>query len=303
MTRSNPTVSVVLPTYNRGDIIGNSIKSVLNQTFDDFELIIVDDASTDETDDVVGSFEDDRIEYLKHDKNEGAPAARNTGIEASRGDYVAFQDSDDEWLPSKLAKQMRVFQDSPAAVGVVYTGMRRVRNGESVYLPYSGVEKAEGDIHRSLREQNFISTQASAVRKKCFDRVGDFDEDAWPLSDWELWLRISEHFQFKLVGETLVTSQVRSDSISDNQRALAEARELIINKHKGRFDSKSLARHCFYTGNGFMKTNEDKKARKYLLRAIKIDPQLHYIAALLLSFSPTVYKNLYNQYKNLRVNS
>lgn len=97
-----PTVSVVIPTYNRAHLVGRAIQSVLNQTYQDFEIIVVDDGSTDNTEEVVKSFNDPRIRYIRHDQNRGGSAARNTGIKMARGEYIAFQDSDDEWLPEKL---------------------------------------------------------------------------------------------------------------------------------------------------------------------------------------------------------
>jgi len=103
-----PTVSVIIPAYNRAHLIGRAIKSVLNQAYQDFELIIIDDCSTDNTDEVVREFQkkDNRIIYLKHDQNKGGSAARNTGIKVSKSEYIAFLDSDDEWLPEKLEIQM-----------------------------------------------------------------------------------------------------------------------------------------------------------------------------------------------------
>ncbi|MFC6990634.1 glycosyltransferase family 2 protein [Haladaptatus sp. GCM10025707] len=94
-----PTVSVVIPTYNRSEEVTHAIDSVLAQTYDDFELLVVDDGSTDDTEEVVTSYDDDRVKFIEHEENQGAPAARNTGIEHAEGEYVAFLDSDDEWLP------------------------------------------------------------------------------------------------------------------------------------------------------------------------------------------------------------
>lgn len=300
MSADSPVVTVVLPTYNRGDIITASIQSVLDQTYTDFELIVVDDASTDDTDEVVGTFDDNRITYLEHDENKGAPAARNTGIEASEGGYVAFQDSDDEWDPHKLERQMEAFHAASESVGVVYTGMRRIRDDKVASTPYPGVEPTEGDIRPSLCRQNFIPTQVALVRRECFERVGTFDENAWPLSDWELWIRISKQFQFEFVDEHLVTGEVRGDSISRDQRALVRARKRIIDKHRGYFDDASLARHSFFVGHGSMKLKRAREARKYLLQAIRLHPRPRYVLALLLSlFTPRVYLTAYNGYKNI----
>src|SRR5215207_1289449 len=107
---TEPAVSVVLPTYNRAPLLGRSIQSVLGQSYGDFELLVIDDGSTDGTDGVVAAFGDPRVRYVQLERNRGAGAARSVGIRMSRGRFLAFQDSDDEWLPSKLMKQMSAFE-------------------------------------------------------------------------------------------------------------------------------------------------------------------------------------------------
>lgn len=284
---SDPSVSVVLPTYNRADSLHDSIRSVLNQTFADFELVVVDDASTDETEAIVAGIDDSRIRYIRHEINRGVSAARNTGIDRARGDIVAFQDSDDEWLPEKLRKQMGVFDDAPADVGVVYTGMRRTVNGDERYIPYPGVTHKEGDIQRSIVKQNFISTQMAAVRRECFDEVGDFDEELPALVDWDLWIRISEQYHFRLVDEPLVEGGVNPDSISSNRRSIVQARERIVSKHYDRFDDDSLANHLFFIGHGAMKSGQTEKGQRYLKKAVQSNARLVYVVAWLLSFLGT----------------
>ena len=117
---NHPTISVIIPTYNRAHLIGKAVKSVLSQTYQDFEIIVVDDGSTDNTEEIVKSFTDYKIYYICHKHNRGASAARNTGIKASRGEYIAFLDSHDEWLPEKLDKQIKTFNSESSEVGVVY---------------------------------------------------------------------------------------------------------------------------------------------------------------------------------------
>src|SRR5688500_9781977 len=125
MVHHNPIVSVVIPTYNRAHLIRRAIDSVVAQTFADWELIVVDDASKDDAEGVVRSYGDSRMRYVRHDVNKGASAARNTGLYAAHGEFVAFLDSDDEWLPEKLASQVELFRANPggfASLGVVLTG-------------------------------------------------------------------------------------------------------------------------------------------------------------------------------------
>src|SRR5215510_16389067 len=117
-----PAVSVIIPTYNRAEFLRLAITSVLNQTFQDFEIIVVDDASEDHTHEVVSDFSDKRIKYIRHEANKRVSAARNTGVLSASGDYIAFLDDDDEWLPRTLQMQVALLEDSTSIVGGVYTG-------------------------------------------------------------------------------------------------------------------------------------------------------------------------------------
>lgn len=121
MDQERPTVSVILPTYNRAHLLERAIQSVLDQTYPDFEIIVVDDASIDNTVNIIKGIINERIRYIRHEKNKGAAAARNTGIKLAKGKYIAFQDSDDEWLRDKLEKQIKIFETVSPEVGVVYT--------------------------------------------------------------------------------------------------------------------------------------------------------------------------------------
>jgi len=159
---------------------------------------------------------------------------------------------------------MQVFREAPSDVGVVYTAMLRVVDDEERYIPYPGVEQTDGGIRRSLADQNSIPTQVAMVRRKCFDEVGDSDVDAWPISDWEIWIRISQRFRLEFVDEVLVIGEVRPDSISTNTEAEVRARERIIEKHRSFFNAVALANHLFYVGHGFMKLEETRKGQTYL---------------------------------------
>ncbi len=121
-----PKVSVVVLTHNRRRLLRRAISSILNQTFQDFEIVLVDDASTDNTPEVVRSFGDARIKYIRHEVNKGEAGSRNTGVTSSSGDYIAFLDDDDEWLPEKLEQQVRLLDSSPSQVGAVYTGFLKI---------------------------------------------------------------------------------------------------------------------------------------------------------------------------------
>ncbi len=274
-TTKNPDVSVIIPTYNRATLLGRAVRSVLNQTYDDFEVIIVDDCSTDNTKNIVKSLEDERITYIRHMKNRGAAAARNTGMTAAKGEYIAFQDSDDLWLREKLEKQMLAFEESTRKTGVVYSGFWRIENHRKTYIPSKWVPKKEGDIHRDLLQGNFVGGVTAVIRKACLEKVGMFDERLSRLQDWELFMRLSKSYLFKYVNEPLLLSYHLCDSISADSEALTVALEIILKKHQKDFskDGRILARHylnIFFSCLG----RETTKGMHYMKEAVNLDPSI-----------------------------
>ena len=288
MAEEDPKVSVIIPTYNRAHLLPRAVKSVLNQTYQGFEIIVVDDGSSDNTEEVVKEVQrqDKRIRYIKLQKNKGGAAARNVGIQASKGEYIAFQDSDDEWFPEKLEKQMKVFATAPAKVGVVYTGFWRIENNKKIYIPSSLVTQKEGNIHKELLKGNFVTTQSIAIRKECFKKVGMFDENLPRLQDWELVIRLSKYYDFKCIDEPLLTSSFTPDSISANQDALIKACELILEKHYEQFKRYKglLARQEYSLGSLLCQRGKFNQGRNYLLRVVSSYPlNIKYLVAAFVS--------------------
>jgi glycosyltransferase involved in cell wall biosynthesis len=291
----NPLVSVILPTYNRADFLGRSVRSVLNQTFSDFELIIVDDASTDHSKEVIDAFNDQRLIYLEHEQNRGGSAARNTGIKAAGGKFIAFQDSDDEWLPEKLEKQIRILADSPPEVGAVYTGFWRFQGGDKEYIPGPAHRVKEGQIHRELLKANFITTQAAVVKKECFQKAGMFDETLPRLQDWELFLRISKYYEFLYIPEPLVHSFFTEGCISSKPKALVEAIEIILKKHLEDYKThpEAYANQLIGLSAPYEGEYDLKKSREYLIKAFKISHR----PGLLVAFTASLLgMNFFNFY-------
>ncbi|MEL7669954.1 glycosyltransferase family 2 protein [Methanobacterium sp.] len=284
--KTNPLVSVIIPTYNRAYLIKRSIKSVLNQTYQNFEIIIVDDGSIDNTKEIIESFNENRIKYIKHKQNKGAAAARNTGIKCSKADFIAFQDSDDEWLPEKLEKEIGAFGNSTVNVGVVYSGLWYIKNNEKRYVPHLQITKKEGNVHNELLAGNFVSG-LTVIRKTCFEKVGLFNESLQSLEDWELYIRISKHFCFKFIDEPLSLAYCSSDSASINYYNLTKSSELILEEHFEDFDknNETLAVNYATIGLYAFLGREEKKSRKYLRKAIIANPfKLRYLTAFILSF-------------------
>ena len=211
-----PQVSVIIPTHNRSEFLRSAIASVLSQAYQDFELIVVDDASTDTTAEVVASFNDERIKFIRHETNQGGSAARNTGIRNSKGDYIAFLDDDDEWLPEKLSKQVQVLLSSPPEVACVYTGWLDVdRSTGSILAKH--IPSKRGNLSKGLTAENSVgSTSAVLLKRACLRKVGLFDEDLPCSQDYDLWIRLSKEFLFECVPEPLFKYCIHQNKISTN---------------------------------------------------------------------------------------
>lgn len=230
MKKENYKVSVVVPTYNRAKLLLLAIKSIQNQTHQNIEIIIVDDCSTDQTEEYVGNIKDWRIIYIKHEKNLGGSAARNTGIKYATGTFIGFLDSDDQWLPDKLMKQLAVFEKN-SQIGVVYTGVSMV-NEDRVIREI--VPHLKGGIFPSLIEFNCIDTTSSVlVKKELLEKIEGFDASLPSCQDWDLYLRLSQITKFDFVDESLVLfNQHLGERITTNNRAVIGGHFQIYNKYK-----------------------------------------------------------------------
>ena len=273
MNDQNPRVSVVIPTYKRAHLISRAIQSVLDQTYQDFEIIVVDDGSTDNTEEIVQNYKEDRIRYIRHSVNKGAAAARNTGIKASRGKYIAFQDSDDEWFPDKLEQQIKVFDDASSEVGVVYSGFYRIEADKKVYFPSDRFTQIDGNIHNELLKGNFVGTPAVLIKKECFENIKYFDENLRALEDWELWIEISKHYTFKYINKPLLCAYSTLNSVNLNQNNMLKAHEIVLLEHLDDFskNKKILSEHFFDVGKGLCSNGDFKKGKNYLIKSVKLN--------------------------------
>jgi glycosyltransferase involved in cell wall biosynthesis len=199
----NPAVSVIIPTYNRGWCLREAIDSVLGQEFTDFELIAVDDGSTDDSREILESYGRDVIALYQ--ENKGVSAARNRGIAESRAHLLAFLDSDDLWLPGKLGRQVEFFHANPDVL-ICQTEEAWVRNGVRVN-PKRRHQKLSGLIFEPSLALCLVSPSAVMVRKTLFDKVGLFDETLPACEDYDLWLRVSSRYPVFLMDEPLIVKR------------------------------------------------------------------------------------------------
>lgn len=213
-------VSIIVPTYNREKTIERAVQSILRQTYGYYEIIIVDDGSTDNTEEIIKEIKDDRIRYISYKENQGASHARNVGIQAAKYDYIAFLDSDDEWLPDKLEHQMHKMMESSDDVGLVFCrmgGCRRGSNERFIFPPKTyKPEILEGNIFGPLLLHNMIGLPTMIVSRKCLEQSGGFKETLKCLEDWELILRIAKDWEIGFVDEVLVEVHKTAGSVSTN---------------------------------------------------------------------------------------
>lgn len=295
---SSPLVSVILPTYNRASLLPRAIKSVLNQTYKSFELIIIDDNSTDNTKKNINDFKDKRIKYIWHKENKGAAASRNKGIKLAKGEYIAFQDSDDEWFPKKLEKHISAFKNLSSKYGIVYSDCLIIE-GNKKHLISSKYKQRSGFIMKDIFRGNFITMQVM-IKKRCFITEGLFDEELSRLQDWELWIRFSRKYYFKYISEPLTKVYRQKSSISSNIDALIESTKLILNKHKKYFnkDKYALGKRLAILADIYARKGDFQTAKKIYINALKLNKNFKYILAfvLLIIFPNKIYNKILNKF-------
>lgn len=302
MKNNNPIVSVIIPTFNRSNLLIAAINSVINQTFSDFELIVIDDASADNTKKKVASINDKRIKYLSHSKNSGVCAARNTGLKAAQGQYIAFLDSDDEWLPNKLEKQLALFKNSPENVGVIYSWLQVIN--EQGHIIRIRKPDIRGDVNESLIYNNIIGTPSTVmIRAICFEPHLMFDKSLRCCEDWDLWLQISKNYKFEVISEPLALYRDHHEDKrgSTNHATVVEGHLAFIHKNHqdieaiyrkpSNLDTKLKSLYLFQIGRRLIchgqeiaQVNAIKSGRKYLYLAASAQSSniylwIHYLAA------------------------
>ena len=274
------TVSVVIPAYNCGRYLPETIESALSQTLPPLEVIVIDDGSTDDTAEVLRRYEG-RIRYI-HQRNMGISAARNAGIRVARGSLIAFLDADDVWLPSMLAQQCEALRRTGA--GVAHTGFYNwdSTTGKRV-PPVRDNSLFDGYCYRKFF-WNETGDPASAfmVRRSCFDAVGLFDEEipGGCCEDLEMWTRLSRRFSFTYVDAPLVLRRQHESNITRHSERIAEgyfwakqralAADPELRRELGEKVVRArLAESAFSAGYGYFEKGNGRIARRYFLQSLR----------------------------------
>ncbi len=266
-------VSVIIPSFNRANKIQRAIESVLDQTYKDFELIVVDDASTDETPEVVNRFNDERIRYHRNDSNLGGAASRNVGIKISKNDFIAFLDDDDEWLPTKLEKQVNMLKEADSSYCGVYTGLEKILDGQVISKKIS---RKEGELFDDLLRENIIgSTSVVLLKKGHVIEVGSFTEGLPASQELELYLRLAKKYKFKCIPEPLVRYYVhKGDQITSDYSKKLKAKRYLFKKYEEKIksDQDLHARYLYEMSYYEYKNGNKKQYKNHFKEAFFLSP-------------------------------
>jgi len=272
-----PKVSVIIPAFNSEQFIEETINSILKQTYKDFEIIVVDDGSKDGTPEVLEKYKDNLVYVRK--KNEGISLARNQGIKRARGEYIAFIDHDDLWLPEKLRKQVALLE-SDKNIGLCYSDAyvideNKKRNNRlfEISPPQSGM------VRERLFKENFIPILTAVVRRSVIDKTGLFDPKYKIAEDWDFFLRVAKRYKIGFINEPLAEYRIHRGSFSrQKDLAVSEAISIIdtyIN-HVEKFENGILKRRKewlqFDLGMVYLHKGMKKKAREHFRLSIKKKP-------------------------------
>jgi glycosyltransferase involved in cell wall biosynthesis len=285
-----PDVSVIIPTHNRASSLATAIASALGQYAQDVEIVVVDDASTDNTADVVAQYADSRIKYVRQPVTRGVAAARNEGIRRSSGRFIAFLDDDDEWMPDKLALQLPEFYRDDN-VGLVYSGRITIltATGESSVL------NLIGDLETQLR-LFWITTSTVVVSREGIQRVGLFDEEMPCASDYDMWIRFwRAGYRTAAVNRPLAKYTVQANALSGDPVKLIAGRTILLTKHEAFFaeDRRSQGAHYRRLGLLCWRAGRASKAREAFARSFRSHRSIRpLVYTLLCSGGPGLYRIL-----------
>lgn len=267
--QNEPLVSVIIPTYNRGRLILDSINSVLNQTYKNIELIVVDDCSTDDTEKTVKSIDDSRIKYIKLEKNLGACVARNKGIEISRGEFIAFNDSDDLWITTKLEKQLCFLKKNDADIVICKMECRTPENKFIHNFP--NIDQNKQIAYEEILKYNCASTQTIFGKTDCFKEI-IFDATMPRLQDWDEVLRLSQKYRIFYQNEILVNTFFQKDSISTHPEKAVLAMQKIFEKHKDAILSDPAIVESFFKKKASFVCKTGKNPKEEMKMILKYNP-------------------------------
>jgi len=313
----NKLISVIIPTYNRAGIIVDAINTVLNQTYQHFEIIIIDDGSNDNTNEVIKNINDSRIRYV-YQENSGRPSlARNSGIKIAKGEYIAFLDSDDLWHPQMLEKHINVMNENNDVGFSTNWSSYRTFEGEELFKKNSYAKNKNEYIRYILLtpDKAYAGTGTILVKKECFDKVGLFDEDLTYCEDWDMFCRIAMIYEFYNIEEVLTYVRVHDASLSKNPNPKI-AEYCYLKFLQKAFENENLSSEFFEIKNSAYSNAllciggwalygacDYSIARKSFIDSIKYSNgkviNIKFLVSFILAFSPSLFLKLYKYFKKI----
>lgn len=301
---TSPCVSIIMPAYNASLTIAESIQSVLNQNYDNWELIIIDDGSKDNTVTIVDSFRENenRIILLKLHKNAGLPNARNEGWKIAKGEFIAFLDSDDLWHKNKLEKQIDFHLRNPH-VEISHTDFHSFKDGNILRRPFRDLvhwkKYKQGNLYPHICYKNPIGVLTVMARKSLLNEVNGFDASLWGLEDQDLWIRIAmKEKEFGYLNEPLALYRITETGMVRNLGKYKSAYKKLLYKtlKHPNLDANMGWRYYYrYFGTAYFKKNQMKLARHYFWKSMKLVP-FDFVSASTLVY--LVYGEIKNVLKN-----
>lgn len=264
-------MSIIIPTYNRGGTISRAIDSVLNQTHTNFEIVVVDDGSEDDTQKEIGDYNDKRIRFIEHKENRGQNTARNTGLKAAKGEYISYLDSDDVLLPHHLERVASKLNDLPSECAGVVTGYEDVVNGEEISQPGYDGRITYNDLIRDMYDR-IGGLSILTFRYDILDQVGFHDEDIINSTDLDFYLQILEEYNLYGIDEVLCRRFKQSDSVSMDAKLVARGEKTIISKHGSKLTAENRAKRRFNRGIALAELGEMKEASRVFRECIQDNP-------------------------------
>lgn len=296
-----PKISAIITTFNRSNMLRAAIESVLAQTFTDFELLILDNSSEDDTEAVVNSYKDTRIRYLRHKPMSISPA-RNIGVKEAAGEYIAFLDDDDEWLPEKLVKELDIFIASSGQVALVYGGFIEIDVDGKELGRHSPV--LSGKVLEDLLSQrdDFTGSASNPMLKKSVVReLGGYDLSVVTGEDAELYLRLSDKYEVAYTSDMVLKIRGHAGPrLGDKLEDAASLDLKVMESFKVVFDKNRKLKSMYLQkiGGKFVRVGKGAEGRKYLIKAFMADPfnSNAYLQYVLSIVGLSVYQKFHNIY-------
>lgn len=299
MVQKKTKVGVVIPTYNRAEYVKEAIHSVIHQTFKNWKLIVVDDASTDNTRNVIKEIDDSRVHYIRNEKNKGAQKARNRGVLSSKTKYIAFLDSDDIWHKEKLKKQVNKAEKE--CLNLVSCSELILGEKKTLRESYNG---NRNNISKEIMKRDIIGSCSKVlVKRSTIIEAGMFDTRLKYHQDWDMWIRISELGGVGFVDSVLVKKRVGHDNISSNLQEKIKSEEYLYKKYMKKLRKNKEALKIRQSALSKLKYNYSfKEGAKMAIKSLKHDPfqPSLIIATVIAMFGTDIYNSVYLVWNRLK---